>query len=479
MVKTGIPVPATIPEASRAFIICVPDDAFFMGVVAGAIKTMMFRYYWQGTEDQIDAVTERMKQMYLDYQSQDGCMICEQIIECINSDPGTREAMVNWFVAEVEAGNPLIIQAVNEAYNPIAPGQNMPPDVTGQSLTPPNPTCDLDLLFGQCDKLIEQMNTNNIDAQQVIESFTNVAERVSELVQAIPGIGILPVDEIIDYAQTLWSDDLFEAYEANDTDPYRTTLKCELFCLAQDNDCSLTLDLILQYFGDRLGSDPSDTLADIIIYLLSGTWSGTEINDLFFYAQAVFMKFGNDFFGTTGLNPFKIYMSLADPNDNWPILCPDCGAVCFDDYDFTASDGGWLSSTRVIPGFGNWSATYIASTGWRCTAGDGGYSPGIAMEMIKAYDSAKAIEKVEVWYTLDEVGGSGNNAGIVDSNLDGSAIAGFSSGQALISGANKAEWSISPAHNISNGYVGFNANEYFVSSGATLTVTRIRITYTC
>lgn len=206
----------------------------------------------------------------------------------------------------------------------------MPGDVSNSPLNPENPGCDKDMLFGQIDTLIEHMNTNNIDAQQIIESFTNSAERISELVQAIPGIGVLPVDEIIDYAQSLWSDDLFEAYEATDTEGYRNQLKCDLFCLAQANDCNISIDLMRDYFGNRLGSAPQDNLTDIIAYLITGTWSGTEVNDLFYYAQATFMKYGNEFFGTVGLNGFQIYLKLATANTTWTVICDECPEVCTD-----------------------------------------------------------------------------------------------------------------------------------------------------
>lgn len=355
---TGIPVPATIPDGSKAFIICVPDDPFFYGVVMGAIKTMTFRYFWDGTEDQKDEVTERMLRMYYEYQDQEGCMICAMIIDCINSDPDTKAALLNWFVTELE-NNTELQQALNDNYNPIAPGQNMPPDVLAESLTPDNPTCNLDALFGQVSTFIDKMNQNNLDAFEIIEAETNLAERVSELVQAVPGLGILPIDEIIDYAQNLWSDDLFEAYAATDTEGYRNELKCALFCLAQDNDCTLTLEMVLQYFGDRLGSDPSDTLADIIIYLLAGTWSGTEVNDLFYYAQAVLMKYGNEFFGLTGLNTFKIWLQLAEPDDTWPIICEECPPDCIAPEFRIVNPGGFDGgSVDVVDNMdGTWTVT--------------------------------------------------------------------------------------------------------------------------
>src|SRR6185369_4306761 len=90
---TGIPVPATIPEGSKAFIVCVPDDPFFYGVVMGLLKQATFKYFWDGTEEQKEAVTDRMLTMYYGYQDQVGCMDCENIADCIENDEATQAAL--------------------------------------------------------------------------------------------------------------------------------------------------------------------------------------------------------------------------------------------------------------------------------------------------------------------------------------------------------------------------------------------------
>lgn len=355
---TGIPVPATIPEGSKAFIICVPDDPFFYGVVMGALKQTTFKYYWNGTEEEKDAVTERMLRMYYEYQDQDGCMLCSQIIECINSDPDVREALVNWFV-DAAANNTLIQQAIADTYNPLAPGSTMPPEVTAGALTGSNPTCDLDKLWGWIDKGIEGMNANNLDAFQITEDESNVFERIALVTGAIPGIGVLPVDEAITFVQGLFTDDLFEAYEANDTTEYRRVLKCAIFCLAQlpENGCKVSMDLMLEYFKGRLAYTGADTLDDIVSFLILGVWEGTQVNDAFYLIQLLWLKYGNRFFKIVGLMGVATMFQLGEPSDDWILLCEECPSpgsktwpfqTVLEDWTITPDAGTWVEGEGIM-----------------------------------------------------------------------------------------------------------------------------------
>lgn len=315
----GIPVPPVIPEGSKAFTICVPDDPFFYGVVMGALKVMTFNYYWQGSREQIELVTDRMKTMYFSYQDQDGCMDCAQVADCIENDAGTQEAIANAIRTSTS-----IQDALRDAYDEFQRGKDMPPDVSGQDVTGANPGCNLDKLWGWIIAGVNEMDTNNRDSQQVVETISNQWERISSLVAAIPGLGVLPVDEIIGYVQGLWSDDLIDAYEANDTLTYRRQIACDLFCLAQDNGCTLTLDMMLNYFLNRIAYSGLQTVGNIVGYLIGGTWSGTQINDTFYIAQLAFLKFGNAFFKLVGIKPIEIMFQLGEPSDDWMLLCESC-----------------------------------------------------------------------------------------------------------------------------------------------------------
>jgi hypothetical protein len=327
------------PDVSelRCVTVFVPDDVEYVRILAAMVALTTQRTNWEGAEDDRVRRAEMCLVGYL-ATDWDGCMDCDGVADCIETDEGVQDA-----IAEAIRNNINIQNAIAETYNPLAQGANPPASVTGAPLYTPVPDCDLNTLFGQIDSLIEHMATNNTDAQEIIESQTNVVERAKILLSGLPGIGILPIDEIIGYVQGLWSDDLIEAYNANDTEAYRDEVKCALFCIARDHDCALSIDDVYTYFGNRLSVTLDDTLEEIINYLILGTWTGTEVNDLFFLAQCLFIKNGNKFFPIIGLKTFGVMMALGEPSDDWLLLCDVCVS-------------GWSHRFNATDGWGDWGA---------------------------------------------------------------------------------------------------------------------------
>lgn len=265
------------------------------------------------------------------FRLSDDVEICALVIACITDDDDVRNALSQWFVDQINDTSSDVYNAVQQVYQQNVGGQPMPSSVSGAPLVEV-PDCNLDVLFGAVSYLIEQMNTNNTDAFEVAEEITNALERASLLISAIPIFETLPIDEVLDYAQSIWTDDLFEAYSANDTTEYRDTLRCDLFCLARDNGCTLTVDLLFHYFVTRIGGDPLQNLDELIAYLTFGTWSGTQINDIFYAAQCIVLKLGNQFFGLLGLKSLKTYLAIGarSPDDTWMIICDECPEVCIE-----------------------------------------------------------------------------------------------------------------------------------------------------
>lgn len=246
---TGIPVPPVIPEGSKAFTICVPDDPFFYGVVMGLLKTATFKYYWAGTEEQVAAVTDRMLEMYYGYQDQVGCMDCDQIADCIDNDEATQAAL-----ARAIAGSNAIQQALAQQFDPSKRGVEVPGWYTAQNAAKGNPTCDPDIAFGHIrDGLVERSFQRVIDVLEQIEFVTDNQEMLAQLVNAIPVVGalfdVVPVTDWI-----LWFDNvrawMRDAFEAGDTVDLRDTVACDLFCLWQI-DCSLSIQQIADYYQDK------------------------------------------------------------------------------------------------------------------------------------------------------------------------------------------------------------------------------------
>jgi len=173
----------------------------------------------------------------------------------------------------------------------------------------------------------------------------------------------LPIDEAIDYVESIWTDDLFEAYNANDTTEYRDTLKCDLLCIARNNNCNLSIDDMFDYFVGRIGADPLNDFVQLIAYLATGTWVGTQINDMFFAGQLIMLKLGNQYFNAIGTKTYRGYMGIGarSPNDTWDIICDECEILPFvvlaNTYETIDNSPTFIENTPT--GGSIWECTYV------------------------------------------------------------------------------------------------------------------------
>jgi len=364
----GIPVPPVIPEGSKAFILCVPDDPFFYGVVMGAIKTMTFRYYWQGTTEQIDAVTERMTTMYYDYQEQVGCMICEMVAECFETG---NEALIEALANAIRT-NPLLQAAIADALTqqgggvpgkPISPGQatgNLLPD----NVRTEEGECIEDNLWGAMLYVVQSGNRVIEDFFQVLEAASNTLESMEIVAKAIPAAGDY-ISSAAGFADQM-QENIAENYTAAYTEAYEQSLACDLFCAARLG-CELSIDTMIALVNDRLTA-PLDIgdMGEIMAGIASGTWVGDEIADVAFLVYFSALKFGQQFGDQIGIRPLPVIMSLgADQlaSDNWEVLCE-----CADEWEHiimfngTSMPDGW-----TVP-FG----TFVSGSGIQTTEPSGG-----------------------------------------------------------------------------------------------------------
>jgi len=394
--KTPKPLTAQtpVPEGFTCLEIIIPDDLEWVYIVQGLLAQLCLAFNWQGEPDEREARANLMVQAYSE-TDWEGCMTCADVADCIEND------------AAVQA-------ALNAVYNPAAPAAPIPASLAAGNLLPVIADCDEDELFGAIVNLIDNMNVNNLDAQQLLAGLANVGERVEKFIAALPGIGILPLDEIIGYVNGLWSDDAFTAYAAADTTAYRNELKCDLLCIAESNGCSLSLDDLGEYFSNRLGSAWQDTLSDVLLYLVAGVWTGTEINDTFYLAQALFLAHTNNFFAKLGLLPFETYLATGEPDNNWAALCDDCPNIdLVETYPGVITNNPQFVSNTATGSI--WSATYH-------NAGGGSFDVALTPRIAGEAVCCVLIDATPVTsYQHEECG-----AGIVTGSGDGASPPNYS-----------------------------------------------------
>lgn len=368
----GIKIPhinienSPIVEGFRCITVYVPDDDRYVALLSGLVAIPTKWFNWQRDATHKGKLLANQWQAAYALTDWEGCMNCEDVADCIENNEAVQEALEQNLIDNIN--NSADVQtALNNVYNQY--GVNpMPEDVTATDIMPPTVLCDADKMWGAVNQLIESMHTNNLDSFEAAEELTDFSERVSMLLSAIPIFETLPVDEFIDYVQGIWTDDLFEAYVANDTTIYRDTLKCDLFCIAVNNNCVLTIDDVYDYFLLRISADPANDLIQLIAYLAAGTWTGTQVNDMFFAGQILIMKYGNQFFNTIGIRPFQTYMEIGsrNPSNDWTILC-DCG--WYSEMDVTADMYTWQANPEGF-NWGNWTDTIGFISGFDVSEGN-------------------------------------------------------------------------------------------------------------
>lgn len=305
-------------------MLCVPDDPFFYGVVMGLLKTATFNYYWQGSAEQVTAVTDRMKTMYYDYQDQVGCMICELVTDCLENDEATKAALQN------------IIRGMtpNPATNPY--GQEQPESELERDVAAgTNPTCDLDVLWSQCLNVVEVTNLAIVDVLEKFEVSTNIAELVNGLIDVVPILGsakqIIGASGALDL-MNYFQESLSEGYLAQ----YTTTpggvqdqIACALFCACK-GDCKITIQRVEEVMRGRLASYLTvPTVSDFVdlVETIAGIEADTTyVVDLAFWFGWVAVRVGNFLFGQTFNGGLDLIVALAadEPSNDWELLCDDC-----------------------------------------------------------------------------------------------------------------------------------------------------------
>ena len=230
--------------------------------------------------------------------------------------------------------------------------------------------CDNDIIFGMTTQLVEFADRLIKDLFERIDASQLSATNVGYLLKLIPVVETLPLDEMFELTDKL-VDDMETAYLSASTQLLKDEIACDLFCLAQDNDCQLTLEMVRDYFEDKVGQvfDYTDVLSFLGDFI-NGTFVGNAVyygmNILFFQIFAFGGKFLEYFFQ----DYLQIIQSMFnDPNSDWSTLCDACPDVWTWNSDFATSQNIW-SGMNIGYGAG---ATY--SSGWQSVDIQNGGAP--------------------------------------------------------------------------------------------------------
>lgn len=213
--------------------------------------------------------------------------------------------------------------------------------------------CQPDYIFGAVTELVKYLNTSAIDAFEILETATNFVEIITEWLDNYPVVQqlIAPITDYIAWIQ----DNIAENYDAQYTQALEDTYRCDLFCLwRQSGYCQLSLRDVANYFVGRLGGPGlSNTLLDLIDFLITGQWQGTQIVDAMFLAIVGVMSVETDFIPfitVSSVRSFETVIALGanSPDPDWSILCQTCPQTICQDFaeqppqtDYSVILGSW------------------------------------------------------------------------------------------------------------------------------------------
>lgn len=265
--------------------------------------------------------------------------ICTAIAECIaDSESGTYSALEDWLLDQLQ-NNTDVTNIINGAGG----DQSTPIAANSAEL---GADCDLDILYGFTSQLTGMMNTVVTDFYQKLEEKSNFVEVVGIVSAQVP-----VVSQYVSYVEFIL-DSVRDAYLSNYDLAYEQEVACGLFCLAQDNaNCSLTWEEVTDYFAGRISATSAlETLSDLLVFIVAGSWSGTEFCDLSLLVFAFIMRIGAVW---SGIDLHVLQAIVAkfwnDPDSDWVTVC-DCGYVTV--YDWNQNDHmGWN------PVVGQWGVT--------------------------------------------------------------------------------------------------------------------------
>lgn len=316
MPKPGARVP-TIPEGTRKAVICIPDSVEWLALVTGCLKQMQFGWYWNKDSGDWEAARDRAQQMYFEFQDQNGAcdvLDCEEVADCIETSEAVQDALLAFT-------NSTYNQGIAGSGEMSEADQNS--DILGQA------GCNSDTAWGNALNIVQTLNRRNVDFLETLEALTNNQEAVDYIIDAIPILETLPIDDFISIADKV-RDWLNDAYLAGYDLDYELERACEIFCLIKESPtCTLTYAQLRDFYWDKARAlavfEDAFTSAVQIIEAWAN-WDetfGEIVVDVMCAMQFGFMNFLNSGFGYT-FKQFKVQSSAGIPDDDWSVNCDSC-----------------------------------------------------------------------------------------------------------------------------------------------------------
>lgn len=224
--------------------------------------------------------------------------------------------------------------------------------------------CDNDNIYGLCLQLAVMLNTVSENLLDIFVSGLQSAGRLGDLIEAIPVVGELPFDDILQFL-TKVAGEINTAYQAAYDTQLQEDISCEFFCAAQVN-CELTFEMARDIIKGHLASPVSIAdFASMVNDMIANNWFGDQAVWVFHYFILETIIMGGEILGLD-VNRFAktVATYLNDPNSDWSVLCTSCGWTY--ECEFNVANCGWYPFANAAP-YDAPNGVYVANTGWLYT----------------------------------------------------------------------------------------------------------------
>lgn len=212
-------------------------------------------------------------------------------------------------------------------------------------------SCNEDNLFGYVTALWEFIHLSNLDLLEQIEEASNQFEVMNTLAKVIPLFEQLPVSDALTWIGDLGSYNK-TAYESSYTVIIGQQIACDLFCIALDNECSLTMELVWEYLVEKFGGLNFPTLGatflEMITFMFTANYPNDRIVYLWSLVQLGIVFIGAEFLGLNTVNVYGIQAQAGDPSNDWTLLCDPCNPPITEQcFNFVGQTDGWSESSST------------------------------------------------------------------------------------------------------------------------------------
>jgi len=331
---------------------------------------------------------------------------CSKMIECIETDEDTREAIIQGMIAELLA-DPVQAAAFTGMLGQLGvalSGGNTQIGAPNEPLAAKEfgDCTDEEVLYGQCYAWVVALSEIAEDVLQWIELATNDEELASLLVDNIPALGALPASVL---ETALWlQETVADTFFSADDTTTREYWACKIYCEVVMGDCSLTFENAHNAYANGLTdftppAFSSDLATWLAWYVDLVTLDDIEIvGAMHLFIMTVIERLGNIF----GSSWRTIEIALDGATPTAP-ACEDCDCtIPSRSWNWIDMDGVTVYpiTDRVV---GSGYPNFPSSTHWYAT---GNIANGTLPQDIEGFDADCEYNwfECQLWY----VQGSGS-----------------------------------------------------------------------